>query len=159
MKLAMKRLRRKLIHTGSVAVGKNKSPVPIGESSSVPDHLIHETRQSDRVILRAGTCHNKIWESDMVLMIVAVHSITTFPARREHDLQTNTILTVCVQVFLVRHIMTVEGTLRGFLVVETVEAERTLSQVLLRGLAKSLPHRLLRVWLARITYTVGSSIV
>jgi hypothetical protein len=34
-----------------------------------------------------------------------------------------------------------------------------LSQVLLRSLAKGLPHRLLRVWLARITHTVCSSFV
>ena len=143
-------LRYRLRRTSSVAVGKDKSTASIGESGSVPDDLIHKTGQSNRVILGAGTSHDKIGEGDVVLVVVTVDGITTLPARREHDLQANTILTVRIEIGLVGHVVAVKSTLGGLVVVEAVEAKRTLFQIALRSLTQSLPRRLLRVRLAGI---------
>ena len=95
----------------------------------------------------------------MVLVVVTVDGITALPARREHDLQANTILTVRIEVGLVGHVVAVKGSFGGLVVVETVKAKRTLFKIALRSLAQSLPRRLLRVRLTGIAEGVSSSLV
>ncbi|CAF3585823.1 unnamed protein product [Fusarium graminearum] len=95
----------------------------------------------------------------MVLVVFTVDCITTLPARREHELETNSILTVRIKVALVGHVVAVKSAFRSLIIVEAVEAKRTLSQITLRSLAKSLPLGLLRVWFAWVTEGVCSSIV
>lgn len=95
----------------------------------------------------------------MVLVVLAVSGSTTSPARREHDLESDTILAMLIKVGLVREIMAVKRALGGLGVVQAVEADCALSQILLFGLAEASPLRLVRVRLAWVTDSVRSSVI
>lgn len=93
--------------TCGIAVRKGEIAIAVFECGRVPDDLVHQTWEADRVALRAVASHDKIGECNMVLVVLAVDSIATFPARGEHDLKTNTIRAVGIKVGLVREIVAV----------------------------------------------------
>ncbi len=67
------------------------------------------------------------------------------PAAREHQLETNTISAVGIEVSLVRHEVSIERTFRGLGVVEAVEAQSGLLKEGLGVVRRLVPQRLLNV--------------
>lgn len=80
----------------------------------------------------------------MAAVVIRVQ-VDTIPARGEHELETDAIGAVGVNVVLGGQEVTVQRALSGLGVVEAVESEGTLLQVVLGGLAEGSPQGLGRV--------------
>jgi len=103
-------------------VRQNELSINSGECISVPDSLEEQTRKLDGETLWASTIHDRVWEGNVRLVVRRVE-IFTIPAAGEHELETNAIEAISVQVIFVRHEVTVEGAFASDLVVETVETK------------------------------------
>lgn len=145
--------------TSRVSVGQDKSARSVSEGIGVPDNLIHEAGQANGITIGAGSGHDQVRECNVILVVGAVERVTSLPTGRKHDLETEAILAVRIKVLFVGHVVAVESSLWFSCIVQAVETEGTLSEGVLISLTESLPRRLLRVRLARVTRRVGSSCV
>lgn len=103
---------------------------------SVPDNLEQHAWKTIRIAGRAVSSHDEIGVGNVVLVVGAIGSIASLPARREHDLKTDTIFAVGIEVCLVRQEVAVQSTFGCLIVVKAVEADGTLSQNLLARLTQ-----------------------
>ena len=78
-------------------------------------------------------------------LLILDFEVLASPAAREHQLETNTIGTVGIEVRLVWHEVSIERTFRGFGVVEAVEAQGGLLKEGLGVVRRLVPQRLLNV--------------
>lgn len=142
--------------TRDVAVGENKATIATFECGSVPNGLVQKTGQTHVKAFRASSSHDKIRESNMVTVVVAVEGLAV-PAGGEHDLETNTVLTVGIKVGLLGHVVAVKSSLRILGIVQAVETKGALREGVLASLLHGGPSRLLGVWFARVSSSVGTS--
>lgn len=82
-----------------------------------------------------------------VALVVVRVKVDTVPACREHELSANSIRAVGIDVVLGGQEVTVKRAFCSLSVVEAVETDRSLSQIVLGGLAQRSPVRLGRVGL------------
>lgn len=143
-------------NTSCVAISNDKLAATVRQGCGVPNDLVHQTREAVGVVIGTSSSHDQVRKCDMALVIIAVNVVASFPARGKHDLEAQAILTVGIEIVLVRHVVAVESALGVLVVVQTVEAKRALSQCVLVGLAEGFPFRLARVRLARVACRVGS---
>lgn len=127
-----------------VTVGDDKLSLLILESIRVPDGLVEKGREPGLEARRAVTVHHERWIGHVRLVIGSVQ-IFAIPARREHELETDTILAVRIQVILVRKEVAVQGRFRLLGIVETVESNSLLLKSELGHLIAG-PLGLGRVW-------------
>lgn len=130
--------------TGGITVSHDEATVASLEGSGVVDNLEEHAGETDRELGRAVAVHDKVGESDVVAVVLAV-KVLTIPARGEHEFQTETVGTVGIKVLLAGHVVAVQSTFGGLLVVQAVEADGALREVGLAGLAHARPERLGRV--------------
>jgi hypothetical protein len=142
--------------TRDVTVGENKATIATLKCGSVPNGLVQKTGQTHVKTLRASSSHDKIRESNMVTVVVAVEGLTG-PAGGEHDLETNTVLAVGIKVGLLGHVVAVKSSLRILGIVQAVETKGTLGEGVLASLLHGGPSRLLGVWLTGVSSSVGTS--
>lgn len=131
--------------TIDVTVREDKGTGSILELSCVVEALEHETGKTDREIIRAVAVHDSVWVGDVVHVVGAVNDIATHPARGEHELESNTIRAVGVNVGLIGKEVTLKGGLARLVVVETVDANGHLLENALFDVAFCPPSRLLRI--------------
>lgn len=96
--------------------------------------------------VRAVTSDDQVRVGNVALVVVGI-KVDTVPARRKHELGTNAIGAVGIDVVLSGQEVTVERAFCSLTVVKAIETDRTLSQIFLGGLAKTGPLRLGRVGL------------
>lgn len=145
--------------TGRIAVSDDELAVAVGIRGSVPDDLVHETRNANGIVVGASSRHDQVREGDVALVISTVRLVASFPAGGEHDLESDTIRAVGVEISLVGQVMAIKSALWVFGVVQAIESKRTLGQGVLVGLAKRFPEGFLRVRLAWISGCVRSSVI
>lgn len=143
---------------GGISIGKDEAAVAVLESSSIPDNFEEQAWQADGVGIGTGSSHDEVRESHVVSVVLTV-GVFAIPARLEHELQSEAIRTVLVEIGLVRKVVAVQGSLRRLAVVEAVESKGTLRQILLLCLTERSPLRLRRVRLAWVTYGISPSFV
>jgi hypothetical protein len=121
------------------------------ESVSVPDGLVKERYQASTESLRAVTSHDLRGVCDVALVVKRVN-INTIPARREHELEANTIKAISIKVSLIRKEVAIKRTLGRDGVIEAVETKSCLSEEGLLGHVAS-PVRLweIRNGIAKVT--------
>lgn len=139
--------------TGGVTVSHDEATVASLEGSGVVDNFEEHAGETDRELGRAFAVHDKVGESDVVAVVLAVE-VLAIPARGEHEFQTETVGTVGIKVVLGGHVVAVQSTLGGLLVVQAVKANGALLEVGLLGLAHAGPERLGRVSSADVAKAV-----
>lgn len=107
----------------------------------LPDGFVKQTRQSDRVSVRAVTSDDQVRVGNVALVVVGIE-VDTVPARWEHKFGTNAIGAIGIDVVFGGQKVTVKRAFCSLTVVKAIETDSTLSQILLGGLAKSCPLRL-----------------
>lgn len=145
--------------TGRIAVSDDELAVAVGIRGSIPDDLVHETRNANGIVFGASSRHDQVREGDVALVIITVRLVASFPAGGEHDLESDAIRAVGVEISLVGQVMAIKSALWVFGVVQAIESKRTLGQGVLVGLAKRFPEGFLRVRLAWISSCVRSSVI
>lgn len=142
-----------------VSVGNGKDASAVGVCAHVVDGLVEEARQTDREVVRAVAVNHQVRVSDVALVVVGVQ-IDTIPAGREHELETNAVGAVGINVVLGGQEVTIQRTLGGLGVVEAVETKGALSQVGLSGLTQGGPQGLggIGILVAGITNSVVAAV-
>lgn len=97
------------------------------ESIGSPNSLIEQTWKTLRETRRAVSSHDLTRVGNVRLLILG-GTILSIPARREHELETDTISAVGIKVGLVWEEVAVERTLGGLGIVEAVESESGLTE-------------------------------
>jgi hypothetical protein len=143
--------------TSGIAVANNKVSVCILEGIRVPDGLEEQGNEAGLKTFRACTVLDQVGEGHVALVVLGIN-ILAVPARGEGNFKAKSIGTVGIQVRLVGHVVAVERGLGLLGVVQAVEAECTLSQIRLVGLAKGLPVGLGRVRLRRVAEGVVAAV-
>lgn len=114
------------------------------ECVGVPDDLVEERWYPLGEAWRTVAGHDLTWVGHMVLLILR-HHLVSIPARWEHQLETNTISAVCIEVGLIWEEVAVERALGGLLVVEAVETESGLTKEGLGVVRSSAPKGFLDI--------------
>lgn len=144
--------------TRHISIGHDELAITTSIGISVPDDLKQHARKTLGVAFRAVTGHDKVRESNVVLVVGAISCVTSLPAGREHDLETDTICAVGIEVRLIGHEVAIQGALRSLGIVEAVEANGALSQDFLGSLTQRSPERFCRIWLSWVTSSVGAAV-
>lgn len=120
------------MHTGWIAVGKDKPAILPLEQVGGDNGLEEQRHQAAIIPFRAVSNHDPIGKGNMRLVLAATIELPV-PAAWKHDLQANAIWTVLIQVRLVRHVMARQRGLWPVLcVIQAVEAQPSLLPMILR---------------------------
>lgn len=90
-----------------------------------------------------------------MIPVIGRVEILAIPARRKHELYSDSVGAIGIEISLVREIVAVKGAFRVPAVVETVEADGALLKINLAGLAERDPERLFRISLLDIEPSNG----
>ena len=90
----------------------------------------------------------------MVFVVCAIDFITTFPARRKHELEANSVNAVGIKIVLLGEIVAIESTLRVLGVVQTIEPDGALSKIRLGSLTERCPGRLVGIGLSWVAKSI-----
>lgn len=118
---------------GRIAVGNDELALAVPERVRVPDRLVEQRHEPRLEAFRAHAIHDFARIGHVGLVVVGIH-VLAVPARREHQLEADSVRAVLIQVRLVRQGMAIEGRFRISVVVETVEPDGLLLQRELRCL-------------------------
>jgi ABC-type Fe2+-enterobactin transport system substrate-binding protein len=134
----------KRARTSRITIRQHKLTGLANKLISVPDSLVEQRRQADRESIGAITSHDLAWIRNVALLI-GRGWIDTIPAAREHQLKTDAIDAVSIQICLVRKEVAIQGALGGLAVVETVEANGRLLQECLGVIWSNIPEGFLDI--------------
>lgn len=134
------------MHTVRVTIRHDKASRLVLECGHVPNGLVEQTRQAHGEIGRAVTVHDQVRVSHVAHVVFRVKA-DAIPARREHELEANSIGAVRINVVLGWQEVAVQRALCSLGVVQAVETKCALGQVGLGDLVQGAPERLVRVGL------------
>ena len=114
------------------------------ELIGVPDSLIKQRWEAEREARGAFTSHDLTRVGNVLLLILDIKGLA-IPATWEHQLKTDTINTIGIEISLVWHEVAIKGAFRSLLVVEAVETDSSLLKEILSVIWCHIPERLFNI--------------